>query len=197
MIVISVTMVVENVFCEKFTYYSEVLGIRQYEEKRGTVMAGRMMHSRHEKTNRDFVPASIGNGKKLIAVKFRSTKYNLVGVIDEAIETDDEVILFERKFSDRVTIDDKIRVQVGLLAMLIEENIKKPVNVAHVVFHKSGRTEVIVPLSKPIRDFAKDALRRTARVIESGIMPESHFNSRCLNCCYRKICPVGYLNTNQ
>lgn len=192
---ISVTTVVENVFCEKFTYYSEVLGIRQYEEKRGTVMAGRTLHQRHEKTNRGFVPGDM-RGRKMIAVKFRSAKHNLVGIIDEAIETDEEIILFERKFSNRVEIDDKIRVQVGLLAILIEENVKKPVKTARVVFHKDGRTEIEVPLSKSIRDLAMDALCRTARIIETGIMPESHFNNRCLNCCYRKICPVGYLNTD-
>lgn len=186
-------MVVENVFCEKFTYYSEVLGIRQYEEKRSTVMAGRRMHNRHEKNNRDFVPRNI-NGRKMIAVKFRSAKHNLVGVIDEAIETDNEVILFERKLSSRIDIDDKIKVQIGLLAILIEENVKKPVNMAHVIFHKDGRTEIVVPLSKQIRELAMEALHRTARIIETGIMPESHFNNRCLNCCYRKICPVGYLN---
>jgi hypothetical protein len=42
--VISVTTVAEHVFCPKFTYYGHVLGLKQYEEKRGSVKAGKTLH---------------------------------------------------------------------------------------------------------------------------------------------------------
>ena len=29
----------------------------------------------------------------------------------------------------------------------------------------------------------------------TGIMPDADFDNRCLNCCFRKICPVGSLNS--
>lgn len=192
---ISVTTVVENVFCEKFTYYGEVLGLLQYEEKRGAVISGKSFHHKHEKTNQKFIPRNI-SGKKIISTKFYSKKYDLFGVIDEAIELDDKVILIERKFSDYSKIYDTIRVQLGLLAILIEENLRKPVKEAYVVFHKNKRDEIIVSIDEKVKKFAIKMLNQTKQIINSGIIPRSQFDNRCLNCCYRKICLEGSLNTN-
>jgi len=46
---ITVTDVVENTFCEKFTYFSLILGLKQYEEKRGAVITGKELHNKHKK----------------------------------------------------------------------------------------------------------------------------------------------------
>ena len=192
---ISVTTVVENVFCEKFTYYGEVLGLLQYEEKRGAVISGKSFHKRHEKTNQKFTLNNM-QGKKIISTKFYSKKHDFLGIIDEAVELDDQVVLIERKFSNYSKIHDTVKVQIGLLAILIEENLKKPVNKAHVIFHKDKRDEIIIPIDNEIKNFAIKMLKRTNKTIDAGIMPESHYDNRCINCCYRKICPVGSLNTN-
>ena len=192
---ISVTTVVENVFCEKFTYYGEVLGLLQYEEKRGAVISGKSFHKRHEKTNQKFTLNNM-QGKKIISTKFYSKKHDFLGIIDEAIELDDQVVLIERKFSNYSKMYDTVKVQIGLLAILLEENLKKPVNKAHVIFHKDKRDEIIIPIDSEIKNFAIKMLKRTNKTIDTGIMPESHYDSRCINCCYRKICPVGSLNTN-
>lgn len=192
---ISVTNVVENVFCEKFTYYDNVLGLPQYEEKRGTVDSGKKLHMKHEVSNKVFVPKNL-EGKKFISVMFYSKRYKYVGKIDEAIEMDKHIILIERKFSDYTRIHDTIKVQLGLLAILIEENLKKPVYEATIIFTKSKRVEISIKIDETIKQFALSMLERTKRTIESGIMPDSHYDNRCLHCCYRKICPVGSLNTN-
>ncbi len=192
---ITVTTVVENVFCEKFTYYGNVLGLLQYEEKRGAVISGKSFHKKHEKTNQKFALNNI-QGKKIISVKFYSKKHDLLGIIDEAIELDDQVILIERKFSNYSKIYDTIKVQIGLLAILIEENLKKPVKKAYVIFHKDKRDEIVIRIDDEIKNFTIKMLERTKKTIKTGIMPESHYDNRCINCCYRKICPVGSLNTN-
>ena len=193
---ISVTTVVENVFCEKFTYYAEVLGLLQYEEKRGTIISGKSFHQRHKKTNQTFIPKNM-HGKKMVSGKFYSKRHDFLGIIDEAIELDDQVILIERKFSNYTKIHDTIKVQLGLLAILVEENIKKSVKEAHVVFHKDKRDEIIFLIDESIKEYAIKMLHRTKRIINSGVMPESHFDNRCLDCCYRKVCPEGSLNTNR
>ena len=190
---ITVSAVVENMFCEKFTYYDQVLGIPQYEETRGTIISGRSLHKRHELTNQTFIPKNL-QGKKIIARKFYSKVYDYVGIIDEAIDLGEEIILIERKFSNYVRIYDTLKVQLGLLSILIEENLNKVVNKAYVIFNKDNREEIIVNIDKSIVDLAITALNRTKQIINSGIMPESVFDNRCLNCCYRKICPVGTLN---
>ena len=192
---ISVTNVVENVFCQKFTYYENVLGLLQYEEKRGAVISGKSFHKKHEKTNQKFIPKNIP-GKKIITTKFYSKKYDFLGVIDEAIIQEDQIILIERKFSDYFKIYNTVMVQLGLLSILLEENLKKPVSEAHVIFHKAKRDEVIIPISEETKTFAIKMLNRTKKTIKTGVMPESQYDNRCLNCCYRRVCPEGSLNTN-
>lgn len=191
----TVTNAVEHAFCPKFSYYSLVLGLPQYESKRGTVLAGREYHARHELSNRKYVLK--GNGRKITNVKLFSEHYDIIGIIDEAIETDDEIILVERKYSDYARITATIITQIGLLSILAEENYHKPVRKAIVIFQKRKRIELMVDLDESIKAFALNILNELGLVIESGVLPESRYDNRCLNCCYRKICPVGSLKIRQ
>ena len=54
------------------------------------------------------------------------------------IETKDEIILIERKYTDYIEISNTIRVQLGLLSILLEENLGKPVNKAMVIISKKA-----------------------------------------------------------
>lgn len=192
---LTVTDVVEHAFCPKFTYYSSVLGLRQFEEKRGTVKAGKNLHQKHENTNKAYVPQQF-SGKKLVGTKYYSQKLDLSGKIDEAIETDDEIILIERKYTDSAQLHDTLKVQLGLLAIIIEENTCKPVRTAQVIYTKQNRVIKNYEIDESIKKFALKMLEETKKVVLSGIIPESSFDNRCLNCCFRKICPTGSLNND-
>lgn len=191
---LTVTDVVEYAFCPKFTYFINVLGLDQYEQKRGTVSAGRKLHLLHERNNLNYIPYA-DKGKKLVASKFYSEKLDLSGKIDEAIETDDEIILIERKYSDTCDISKTLLVQLGLLSILIEENLGKPVKKAVVIFNKTKRKQIPVVIDDVIKNHSLEILENTKKVIQMGIMPDADFDNRCLNCCFRKICPVGSLNS--
>ncbi len=193
---LTVTDVVEYVFCPKFTYYSSVLGLKQYEEKRGTVKAGRRLHKKHEKTNIAYMP-QLFSGKKLVGCKYYSQKLNLSGKIDEAIESQNEIILIERKYSDYVELKDTLKVQLGLLSILIEENTGKPVRKAQIIFSKQNRIVKNFQIDELMKQYALEMLNKTKEVISSSIIPFSEFDNRCLNCCFRKICPTGSLNTDE
>jgi CRISPR-associated exonuclease Cas4 len=190
---LTVTDVVEYAFCAKFSYYSLVLGLKQYEEKRGTVKAGRLLHQKHETTNRNYAPPQF-SGKKIVGYRYYSKQLNLSGKIDEAIETKDEIILVERKYSDYYELKDTLKVQLGLLSILIEENTGKAVRKAHIIFIKKKRIIKNFKIDKAVKDYALRALNETKKVVLTGIMPSSEFDNRCLNCCFRKICPTGSLN---
>lgn len=196
MTILSVTDVVEHAFCPKFTYYTSVLGLKQYEEKRGTVSAGRNLHQRHEKINKSYLPRNL-KGHKIISHRFYSQRLNLVGKIDEAIETADEFILIERKYTDNTRIGKTLKVQLGLLSILIEENTNKPVKRAIVIFSKNTRITKIVQIDDSIKKLALEMLDRTKGIILKGVLPFSRFDNRCLNCCFRKICPTGSLNIDK
>jgi len=193
---VTVTDVVEHVFCPKFTYYSLILGLKQYEEKRGTVKSGRKLHQAHEKTNRGYTP-HLFTGKKLIGNRYYSKRMSLSGKIDEAIETKGEIVLIERKRTDYAELKDTLRVQLGLLSMLIEENTGKPVRRAQVVFSKQNRIIKNYQIDESTKQYAMAMLNETKETISSGIAPNSKFDGRCTNCCFRKICPTGSLNTNR
>lgn len=190
---INVTTVVEHVFCPKFTYYSYVLGLQQYEEKRGTVSVGRKFHTRHEKTNTSYMRKNFGN-EKILGLKMYSKKYDFVGIVDEAVISVDEILLVERKYSDYNHVGPTIKVQIGLLSLLLEENFGKPVRKALIIFSKDKRSEITVTVDDSVRSFALEMLSDARKVILSGISPKSMYDGRCVNCCYRKVCPVGSLN---
>ena len=191
---LTVTDVVEYSFCPKFTYFINVLGLDQYEQKRGTVSAGRKLHQMHERNNPNYSLQS-NKGKKLVARQFYSEKLDLSGKIDEAIEMDKEIILIERKYSDIYDISNTIQIQLGLLSILIEENLGKPVKNAIVIFNKTKRKQISVTIDDTLKNQSLEMLEKTKKIIQTGIMPDADFDNRCLNCCFRKICPVGSLNS--
>ena len=129
-------------------------------------------------------------GKKLVALLLYSKKYFLVDKVDEAIETNDEIILIERKYSNNHIIGGTTKTQLGLLSILLEENLDKPVNKAFVIFSKAARYIVEFQIDSKIKKFVLDMLHDTKNVFVNGISPYAKFDNRCLNCCYRKICPV-------
>lgn len=185
---LSVTNVVEHAFCPRFTYFQLVLGIKQREEKRGSVVAGRALHQRHSATNRNYLIAGV-RGRKFVEAYLYSAVFQLSGKIDEAIETMDEIIIIERKYSDYVYIGKTLKTQLGLLALLAEEKFAKKVKRAIVIFQKKRRVKVLVKITEKTKRFALKMFQQTRSVIETGIMPSSRRDNRCINCCYRKLCP--------
>lgn len=75
---ITVTDVVENAFCERFTYFSLIRYLKQYEEKRGVVISGKKFHLNHERRNKEHLALKI-EGKKIIGMKLFSNKLLLSG----------------------------------------------------------------------------------------------------------------------
>jgi CRISPR-associated exonuclease Cas4 len=185
---LTVTNVVEHAFCPRFTYFELVLGIAQREEKRGTVQSGCAFHSLHSKTNRSYVTKRL-SGVKRTELLLYSKVHFFSGKIDEAIEADDQVMIIERKYSDYIVIGATLKTQLGLLAVLAEENTGKKVKQAIVVFDKKTRVEVPVRVSEKLKETALLMLQNTRQTLISGSLPNSRHDNRCLNCCYRKICP--------
>lgn len=194
---LTVTDVVEHVFCPRFTYYSLVLGLRQYEGKRGTVMAGRALHERAEKDNPAYVAKRMAGAKKLISTQLYSAALGLSGKIDEAYEIDAEIVLVERKYTDFAVITDTLKTQIGLLSVLLEENRGKPVTRAFVIFQKTGRTVSEVPVTDEMKKFALGKLESAKKVLSSGISPAGiKYSNKCLDCTFKKVCPTGSLYRN-
>ncbi len=194
---INITMVVEYVFCHRFTYFETVAGLAQYEQKRGAVSAGKKYHKTSEAINRDYIPKNL-DGKKVTSLKMYSSKHDFVGIVDHAIITDSQIIIVERKYSKYVKIYDTVRVQLGLLAVALEETFGKPVKVGILIYASNNtRKQVTVNIDEKMRKFALEMLEQTRQVIGDGLIPDASYGSKCHDCCYRKVCDVGSLNSAQ
>ena len=137
------------------------------------------------------------SGRKIIGLKLYSSRLGLVGKIDEAVESEDEITVIEHKYSDHIEFGDTLKVQLGLLAVLLEENLAKPVKTGIVIFTKENRQEMTVSIDESVRKKALDLLEEVRHVIRTGKSPKSNFDGRCLDCCYRRVCPVGSLKTDE
>jgi len=189
---LTITDIVENAFCPKFTYYELVLGLKQYEGKQGSVKAGRAYHERHSTTNLTYMPKKT-RGKKLTELQLFSKSQLFSGKIDEALEIPAEIIIIERKYSDHTTVGTTMKTQLGLLSILVEEALGKRVRKAIVIFDRTRRREIQVNITEEIRNLALSILQRTKETLTSGTCPPAHYSNRCLTCCYRKVCEVGSL----
>lgn len=131
--------------------------------------------------------------RKVVGLLLHSDRLGLVGKIDEAVIVGGEATLIERKHSDHTRITGTRRVQAGLLAMLMEESLGVAVRRARFVFTKERRVAVDVDVDEGVRRAALRALERAQETLRTGLMPDSRYDARCENCCYRRICPVGSL----
>lgn len=190
---IRISDVVHYTFCPIFAYFDCILDLKQHEENRGTVIEGRKLHQKHEKNNIKYIEKNL-DGKKHISLELYSQNFDFVGKIDEAIETEKEVVLIERKYSDNVIIGDTMLVQISLLAILLKEFFKKPVNTCLIIFQKTKREEIAIQITDEMISFALEKLNEVKNMFIKPLMPNSNFDNRCLGCAYVKICPVGSLN---
>ncbi|RNJ73488.1 MAG: CRISPR-associated protein Cas4 [Thaumarchaeota archaeon S14] len=141
-------------------------------------------------------PARTGRStwpKKVVGLLLHSDRLGLVGMIDEAVIVGGEATLIERKHSDHTRVTATRTVQAGLLAMLMEEGLGVSVRRARFIFTKTRRVTVDVDVDEGVRRVALRALARAQETIRTGLMPDSRYDARCENCCYRRICPVGSL----
>ena len=136
-------------------------------------------------------------GKKHLGLQLYSQKHNFIGKIDEAIETDKEIILIERKYTDKVIVGETMLVQIGLLGILLNENLNKPVKSCIVIFQKDKRHIIRVQIEDYVISLALKKLEEVKKMFVTPLIPNSNFDKRCLGCTYVKICPVGSLKIRQ
>ena len=187
---------VEHSFCPKFTYFGKVLGIKEHEEIRGTVIAGKLYHLNKAVTNKNYIPVDIVKGEKIIEKTYFSKKFDYLGKIDQAIISNDSVTIIEFKYGNKF-IGKTLLVQLGLQALLLEENLKKECKEALVEFIKDKTGYITVPITEELKNSAITELYETKEVIEKAELPFSRYDNRCIDCSYKRICPVGSLKIDQ
>ncbi|CAG1009126.1 MAG: CRISPR-associated protein Cas4 [Candidatus Methanoperedens sp.] len=189
--IITISDVLEYLFCPRFIYYMHCLAIPQHEESRFKVIKGREVHDEKRITNTEYLRKKLGVVKKEINVFIASKNHHIKGIVDEVLFLDDGTAApFEYKYAEfKDTIFQTYKFQLVLHAMMIKENYNIDVKKGFICFTRSNNhIEEIVFTEK---DFKKaiEIIDEILEIIDKGFYPgKSKYKNKCIDCCYANIC---------
>ena len=188
---LTVTHVLEHLFCARFTYFEYVLMVPERQERRSIVMKGREVHKERAKTNPSYLRKKLGVTARHFDVPLASAELGVRGSVDEALELSDGTVApLDYKFAEAPrAVYDNQRVQAALYGLLLAEHYGRPVTRAYLCYTRSKHRLVELPLGG--RDFAdaRTAVTSVLSVIRTGWHPPAtKWKARCGDCCYRNIC---------
>lgn len=188
---ITVSDVMEYLFCPRFIYFMYCLGIPQHEEKRYKVLKGRALHEAREKVNKSYIRKKLQCTRKDIAVYLVSRKYHLKGEVDEVLFLDDGTAApLDYKFAE---FKDRVyrthRYQSALYGLMIADNYGVEVKKGFVCYTRSNHLVKELKLSEKGFERAIALVNEVLEVIQKGFYPvATKYKARCVDCTYRNIC---------
>ena len=189
--IITISDVLEYLFCPRFTYFMYCLDIPQHEEKRFKVLKGRDVHETRRLTNTEYVRKKLNCIKKERGVFIASKKNRIKGIVDEVLFLDDGTAApFEYKFAEyKDKIFSTYKYQLVLHALMIQENYGIEVNRGYICYIRSNN--LVKQIDFDQSDFKKglEIIGSVIDIIEKGVYPKAAKSSmKCIDCCYRNIC---------
>jgi len=189
--IITISDVLEYLFCPRFIYFMHCLAIPQHEESRFKVIKGREVHDEKRITNTEYLRKKLGVVRKEINVFIASKNHNIKGIVDEVLFLEDGTAApFEYKYAEfKDTIFQTYKFQLVLHAMMIKENYKIDVKKGFICFTRSNNhIEEIIFTEK---DYKKglEIIEEILGIINKGFYPgKSKYKNKCIDCCYSNIC---------
>ena len=115
--------VIEYLYCPRFIYFMNCLGIAQHEDQRFIVLKGREVHEHRKVRNPDYVRKKLGCVAKDVDVYLVSDRYHLKGKVDEVLQLADGTLApLDYKFTQfKDAVYRTHRYQVILYGMMIED----------------------------------------------------------------------------
>ena len=189
--IITISDVLEYLFCPRFIYYMHCLDIPQHEEKRFKVMKGREVHEEKMITNPEYLRKKLGVVKKEINVFIASRQHHIKGIVDEVLILDDGTAApFEYKFAEfKDTIFQTYKYQLVLHAIMIQVNYHLDVKRGFICFTRSNNHIETIEFTE--QDFVRgiEIVNEVLEIIDKGFYPnKGKYNNKCIDCCYATIC---------
>jgi CRISPR-associated exonuclease Cas4 len=186
---ITATHILQHLFCPRFTYFEEVLGIPEFQEKRFKVQKGRQLHENFRKQNPDYLRKKIGTVRKMSDVYIAGM--NIRGMVDEVLFLEDNTAApLDYKYAEykKKTFRNH-KFQLAFYGLLIHEHFKIPVNRGFIVYVRSSNKLIEIPLTDKIYAELQDIINALADILTKGLYPSpTKYAARCPDCCYRNIC---------
>ncbi|MBE0524903.1 MAG: CRISPR-associated protein Cas4 [Methanosarcinales archaeon] len=189
--IITISDVLEYLFCPRFIYYMYCLDIPQHEEQRFKVLKGREVHETRRMTNQEYVRKKLYCIRKERSVFIASRENHIKGIVDEVLFLEDGTAApLEYKYAE---FKDKVfktyKFQLVLHGLMIKENYNIEVNRGYICYIRSNN--LVKQIDFTPSDFMKgvEIVESVIDIIDKGEYPKTSRNLRkCIDCCYRNIC---------
>lgn len=184
---LTVTDLKQWAYCPRIPYYHHVMPVeiaRTYKMQRGRDVeaAVEAMEKR-----RGFRRYGLERGERRFGVWLHSAALELSGKLDLLIITEDACYPVDFKDTEG-GVRYNHSVQLAAYALLVEENLARPVPIAFVYLVPS-RQLVTVPVGAKEREEVTRASAEMRRVIEQEKMPgPTPVRARCVACEFRNYC---------
>jgi len=190
-IYVTASVLLEYLFCPRFIYFMNCLGIEQNEDKRYKVIKGREVHEGKAKVNIDYLRKRIGCVDKEINVYMSSNKYHIHGEVDEVLTLSDGTMApLDYKYAEyRETVFRTQRYQSVFYGLLIKENYGRDVKKGFICYTRSKNLLREVQITE--RDFIElqRMINEIIDITQKCYYPTgTKFKAQCIDCCYRNIC---------
>jgi CRISPR-associated exonuclease Cas4 len=188
---LTVTHLLEHLYCPRFTYFEYVLGVPERQGRRPLVLKGRAVHEERRHTNPTYLRKKLGVVRRQFDVPLAYTRLGVRGSVDEVLTLADGTMApFDYKFAEApASVYHNQKMQSALYGLLIAETFQVPVRRGYLCFVRSKHR--IVELDHTAADYAEVErhLREILDVIRTGVFPAAPpWRARCRDCCYRNIC---------
>ncbi|MBP1908265.1 CRISPR-associated protein Cas4 [Methanolobus bombayensis] len=189
--IITISDVLEYLFCPRFIYFMYCLDIPQHEESRFKVIKGRDVHKKRQMTNREYVRKKLNCISKESEVYVVSKEHHIKGIVDEVLFLEDDTAApLEYKFAEyKDKVFSTYKYQLVLQALLIKENYNIEVEKGYICYTRSNN--MIKELAFKLSDFKKanDIITDIIQIVDKGKYPKAtRSKNKCIDCCYRNIC---------
>lgn len=188
---ITVSDVIEYMFCPRFIFFMYCLTIPQHEEKRFKVTKGRFIHGKKTKLDKKYIRRKLNIIRKEISVYLSSKKYRIRGVVDEVLFLEDgSAAPFDYKFAEyKEHIFKTYKYQSVLYGLMISDIFDVKVHKGFICYIRSNNFVKEIEFKKSDFDNAINIVDEILGNIQSGYYPKkTKYSNKCIDCCYRNIC---------
>lgn len=183
--------VIEHIYCNRFTYFINVLKIPQHEEKREKVLIGRNIHEKKAEENTHYFRKRLNVKDKIIETYMASAKYHVKGKVDEILIThNNEYIALDYKFAEyQDRLFETYKTQLSIYGLCIRDLYQAEMVRGFLVFIRSNNKLIEVPITKDDYKNLKIILNEMLEIIQLEKFPKVKRNrNKCIDCTYRKLC---------